>query len=229
MPETRALLRYLRMSPTKVRQVLGLIRGRDVEDARAELDLCTRGPVYAVRKLLDSAVANAEHNDNVPEDELFVSHAYADEGPTLKRWRPRARGRGTRIRKRTSHVTIVVSRFSDEELARRRRRDADRPPRKRRMPRRRPAARHEEHEELEELEAGEEALETEAGEEALEIEADEGGEPEPARRSRAQKAPSGKGTAEKTTGQKATAKTVKKTTAKKTPAKKTIKRTRKRD
>ena len=75
-----------------------------------------------VLKFLDSAVANAENNDSLPEDEFFVSLAFADKGPTLKRWRPRARGRGTRIRKRTSHVTIGVERYSDQELARRRQR-----------------------------------------------------------------------------------------------------------
>ena len=75
-------------------------------------------------KLLDSAVANAEHNDNVPEEELYVARAFADEGPTMKRWRPRARGRGTRIRKRTSHITLIVARYEDVELDRRRQRDA---------------------------------------------------------------------------------------------------------
>ena len=123
MPETRASLRHLRTSPTKVREVLGLIRGREVDDARERLRFSTRGPAGEVLKLLDSAVANAENNQSLPEDELFVARAYADEGPTLKRWRPRARGRGTRIRKRTSHVTIVLSRFSDDELDRRRRRE----------------------------------------------------------------------------------------------------------
>jgi large subunit ribosomal protein L22 len=142
VPETRASIRYLRTSPSKVREVLGLIRGREIDDARERLRFCERGPAGDVLKLLDSAVANAESNDNLPEDELFVARAYADEGPTLKRWRPRARGRGTRIRKRTSHVTIVVSRFSDEELERRRRREASEPTRRRlRRPTRRRRAR----------------------------------------------------------------------------------------
>src|SRR5207247_9538518 len=122
VPETRASLRHLRTSPTKVREVLGLIRGREVDDARERLRFSTRGPAGEVLKLLDSAVANAENNQSLPEDELFVARAYADEGPTLKRWRPRARGRGTRIRKRTSHVTIVLSRFADDERERRRHR-----------------------------------------------------------------------------------------------------------
>ena len=138
MPETRASLRHLRTSPTKVREVLGLIRGREVDDARERLRFSTRGPAGEVLKLLDSAVANAENNQGLPEDELFVVRAYADEGPTMKRWRPRARGRGTRIRKRTSHVTIVLSRFSDDELDRRRRREeasgpTRRPTRRRRV------------------------------------------------------------------------------------------------
>jgi large subunit ribosomal protein L22 len=104
--------------------VLGLIRGLDVEEAREVLRFCERGAADEVGKLLDSAIANAEHNDNLPVDELFVARCWADEGPTMKRFRPRARGRGTRIRKRTSHVTIVVARYSDDELMRRRARDA---------------------------------------------------------------------------------------------------------
>ncbi len=122
-PETRAVLRYSHVSPTKVRQVLGLIRGIDVDEARDRLRFCERGPAESVRKLLDSAVANAEHNNNLPPDELYVVRTWADEGPTQKRMRPRARGRGVQIRKRTSHVTIVVARYSDEQLELRRRRE----------------------------------------------------------------------------------------------------------
>jgi large subunit ribosomal protein L22 len=124
MPETAARLRHHRTSPTKVRQVLRLIVGKDVADAREILRFCERGPAETVMKLLDSAVANAEHNDSVPEEELFVARAFADEGPTMKRWRPRARGRGTRIRKRTSHITIFVARYEDEALEQRRQREA---------------------------------------------------------------------------------------------------------
>jgi large subunit ribosomal protein L22 len=161
VPETRASLRHLRTSPSKVREVLGLIRGREIDDARERLRFSTRGPAEDVLKLLDSAVANAESNQSLPEDELFVARAYADEGPTLKRWRPRARGRGTRIRKRTCHVTIVLSRFSDDELERRRHREAAAGPTRRlRRPTRRRRVREveeeEEHEHDEELgEAGE--------------------------------------------------------------------------
>src|SRR4051794_28953267 len=168
MPETAARLRHHRTSPTKVRQVLRLIVGKDVADARETLRFCERGPAETVMKLLDSAVANAEHNDNVPEEELFVARAYADEGPTLKRWRPRARGRGTRIRKRTSHVTIVLSRFSDDELERRRDRDvATGPTRRLRRPTRRRRVREVE----EDLEEEEHEHEEELGEEL-----EEGGE-----------------------------------------------------
>ena len=153
MPETRASLRHLRTSPTKVREVLGLIRGREIDDARERLRFSTRGPAGDVLKLLDSAVANAESNQSLPEDELFVARAYADEGPTLKRWRPRARGRGTRIRKRTSHVTIVLSRFSDDELERRRDREvATGPTRRLRRPTRRRRVREVEEEDLEDEE-----------------------------------------------------------------------------
>jgi large subunit ribosomal protein L22 len=115
---TRAKARYIRVSAYKVRQVLDLIRGYDVVRAREILTFCERDAAEIVGKVLDSAVANAEHNDALPEDELYVSACYADEGPTLKRWRPRARGRATRIRKRTCHVTVIVSRMPERELAR---------------------------------------------------------------------------------------------------------------
>ncbi len=124
MPETKATLRYLRTSAYKVREVLALIRGLDIEEARHVLTFCDRGAARDVLKVLNSAVANAEHTMNLPADELSVSVAYADEGPTIKRWRPRARGRATRIRKRTSHITIVVARLSDEQLQIRRRKEA---------------------------------------------------------------------------------------------------------
>jgi large subunit ribosomal protein L22 len=165
VPETRASLRHLRTSPTKVREVLGLIRGREIDDARERLRFSTRGPAGEVLKLLDSAVANAESNQSLPEDELFVARAYADEGPTLKRWRPRARGRGTRIRKRTSHVTIVLSRFSDDELERRRDREvATGPTRRLRRPTRRRRVREVEEDLEEEEHEHEEALDEELAE-----------------------------------------------------------------
>ena len=101
-----------------------LIVGKNVSEAREILRFCERGAAEPVMKVLDSAVANAEHNDNMPEDELFVARAFADEGPTMKRGRPRARGRYGRLKKRSSHLTIVVARYSDDELEQRRRREA---------------------------------------------------------------------------------------------------------
>lgn len=119
---TRAVLKYCRLSPYKVRQVLDLIRGEHVERARDILRFSDRGASVVVLKLLDSAIANAGNNDDIPEDELFVSACFADEGPTMRRFRPRARGRATRIRKRSCHVTIIVSRLPEEQLARHRQR-----------------------------------------------------------------------------------------------------------
>jgi len=111
--KVRAQAKYIRQSPYKVRRVLDLVRGLPVEEARDILAFTDRKAAQPVRKVLDSAVANAEHNHALDADELFVAQAYADEGPTLKRWRPRARGRATRILKRTSHITIVVSEESE--------------------------------------------------------------------------------------------------------------------
>jgi len=108
------------MSAYKVRQVLNLIRDKDVTLAAEILANGDREAAAVVGKVLASAVANAVHNDGLDAEELFVSACYADEGSTLKRWRPRARGRATRIRKRTSHITIIVSRMPDERIARRR-------------------------------------------------------------------------------------------------------------
>ena len=121
---TRAVLRHSRMSAYKVRQVLDLIRGQDVDRAAEILALGDREAAVTVGKVLASAVANAVHNDGLDAEELFVSACYADEGSTLKRWRPRARGRATRIRKRTSHITIIVSRLPEDRIARRRAKQA---------------------------------------------------------------------------------------------------------
>jgi len=116
----RAVARYVRVSPYKVRQVLDLVRGFPADRAAEILRFCERDAATVVGKLLASAVANAEHDHAMVGDELFVSACFADEGPTLKRWRPRARGRATRIRKRTCHVTLIVSRLPDNELQARR-------------------------------------------------------------------------------------------------------------
>jgi len=107
--KANAKARHVRQSPYKVRRVLDLVRGLPVEEARVVLVHTPRRAADPILKCLDSAVANAEHNLAADPEELMVAEAYADEGPTLKRWRPRARGRATRIRKRTSHITIVVA------------------------------------------------------------------------------------------------------------------------
>lgn len=103
-----AKLNYLRMSPSKVRLVLDEIRGKKVDDAIAILSLSEKVAAEPILKLLNSAIANAENNLGMNRDELYVAETYANEGPTLKRIRPRAMGRATRIRKRTSHVTIIL-------------------------------------------------------------------------------------------------------------------------
>jgi ribosomal protein L22 len=113
--EVRARARYVRSAPRKARLVLQHIRGKPVAEARAILDHTPRAVSRDVLKLLNSAVANAENNYELDVDDLKVSHAYADEGPTIKRWRPRAYGRATRINKRTSHMTILLTTTGDEE------------------------------------------------------------------------------------------------------------------
>jgi large subunit ribosomal protein L22 len=119
-PGTRAQLRQCRMSAYKARQVLDLIRGVELERARDILEYCDREAAAVIGQLLASAVANAEHNDGQAAEELYVSACYADEGTTMKRWRPRARGRAGRIRKRTCHITVIVSRLPEGELQRKR-------------------------------------------------------------------------------------------------------------
>jgi large subunit ribosomal protein L22 len=113
---TRAQVKYVRSSAYKVREVLNLIRGKSFFEATNILTFSERRISDTVLKCLNSAAANAENNDSIPVEELFVSACYADEGPTLKRWRPRARGRATRIRKRTSHITLILGRYSPEQL-----------------------------------------------------------------------------------------------------------------
>lgn len=118
-PRTRAVLRSYRSSATKARQVLDLIRGQDVVRALEILEFCDRQVAEPIAKLVSSAAANAAANEDLPNaEELVISACWADEGPTLKRWRPRARGRATRIRKRTCHVTIEVTRLPEERLDR---------------------------------------------------------------------------------------------------------------
>lgn len=112
--EAIATATFVRISPTKARQVVDLIRGRHVDDARRVLRFTPRAAATDVGKILESAVANAEHNRGLPTDELFVARAWVDEGPTLKRYRPRALGRATRVRKRTCHISVVVGRVEDQ-------------------------------------------------------------------------------------------------------------------
>ena len=121
-PGTRAVHRHCGMSASKARQVLDLIRGEDVQRAAEILTGTEREAAELIGKVLSSAVANAAHNDSQNPEELYVSACYADEGATMKRWRPRARGRATRIRKRTCHITIIVSRLPADQLELRRRR-----------------------------------------------------------------------------------------------------------
>jgi len=104
-----ATARFIRISPTKARQVVDLIRGRHVDDARRVLAFTPRAATTPVAKVLESAVANAEHNRGLPGDELVVARAWVDEGPTLRRFRPRAMGRATRITKGVSHIVIELS------------------------------------------------------------------------------------------------------------------------
>lgn len=114
----RATARYVRSSPRKARLVVDHIRGSSVEDARVFLQFTARHVGRDVAKVMESAVANAEHNHELDADNLHVVKAFVDEGPTLKRWRPRAKGRATQILKRTSHITVIVSNQSTKEIAR---------------------------------------------------------------------------------------------------------------
>jgi large subunit ribosomal protein L22 len=118
----RAQAKWVRTSARKARLVLDHIRGRSVPEARTILAFTSRAAATDIDKVLRSAVANAEANHGLDGDELLVEAAYADEGPTLKRWKPRARGRVNRIRKRTCHVTLVL--VEQPETAPRRRRGA---------------------------------------------------------------------------------------------------------
>ena len=107
--EVRAQARYVRVSPRKARIVVDLVRGKSVAQAQEILRFTNRGIAETVEKVLHSAVANAEPNNHLRAESLVVKKAYVDEGPTMKRIRPRAKGSAARIRKRTSHITIVVA------------------------------------------------------------------------------------------------------------------------
>ncbi|OAQ21058.1 50S ribosomal protein L22 [Thermosulfurimonas dismutans] len=106
--EAKATARYVRISPYKARPVIDLIRGKDVQEALHILEFTPKKAARLIKKVLESAIANAEHNYNMDPDRLYVKRAYVDEGPRLKRIWPRAWGRASRILKRTSHITVVV-------------------------------------------------------------------------------------------------------------------------
>jgi large subunit ribosomal protein L22 len=108
LPGARAVAKHVRISPTKARRVVNLVRGLPAKDALTVLQFAPQAASEPVYKVLASAIANAENNERLDPDSLLVSEAFVDEGPTLKRFRPRAQGRAYRIRKRTCHITIAV-------------------------------------------------------------------------------------------------------------------------
>jgi len=108
MAEARATAKYVRISPRKVKQVIDLIKGKNVAEADAVLKFTPKAAARVVSKVLGSATANAENNLRLNKDNLYVASAFANQGPTLKRYRPRAMGRAAKIRKRTSHITVIL-------------------------------------------------------------------------------------------------------------------------
>jgi large subunit ribosomal protein L22 len=112
--EARAQARFIRVTPRKARRVVDLIRGLPAAEAQAVLRFAPQRASDPVGKVLASAIANAEHNNRLDADTLYVSKAWVDEGPTLKRFRPRAQGRAYRVNKRTSHITVVVESREEE-------------------------------------------------------------------------------------------------------------------
>lgn len=107
--ESKAILRFVRLSPQKARLVADQVRGRPVEHALSLLKFSQSDAARTVRKVLESAIANAENNEGADVDELRVARIYVDQGPTMKRTNPRAKGRADRILKRTSHITVCVA------------------------------------------------------------------------------------------------------------------------
>ena len=110
--EAFAHVKYVRMSPRKVKLVCDMIRGQDVKTAAAYLSGTSKAACEPMAKLLKSAVANAENNLDMSADQLYVAEVFANQGPTLKRFRPRAQGRASRIRKRTSHITVILDKVN---------------------------------------------------------------------------------------------------------------------
>jgi large subunit ribosomal protein L22 len=113
--EAKAVEKYIRMSSRKIRYVVDMIKSKKIEDAVDILSLTPKRAASIVKKAIQSAVANATENHKMKEEDLFISKILVNEGPTLKRFRPRARGRATRIRKRTSHLSVYVSNGKEEE------------------------------------------------------------------------------------------------------------------
>lgn len=111
--DVKAKLRFLRMSPKKVRLVIDVIRGMDVEEAQIQLQFINKKVARPVLKLLNSAIANAENNFKLKKENLFIKKIIADDGPTLKRWKPRAFGRPDMIRKRSAHITIILGEYKE--------------------------------------------------------------------------------------------------------------------
>lgn len=105
----KAVARFSRIAPRKARQVIDMIRGKRVGDAQTILKFTPRFAAEVIGKVLNSAIANAENNHKMNRDRLYISEAYVDQGPTMKRYMPRAQGRASAIHKRTSHITIVVA------------------------------------------------------------------------------------------------------------------------
>jgi large subunit ribosomal protein L22 len=112
--EAKATVRYVRITPQKARRAVELIKGRQVDEARRILKFSPLGASKTLEKALNSAVANAEQQPGVVAQNLVVDRAWVDEGPTLKRWRPRAYGRATKVFKRTSHITLIVRSLGEE-------------------------------------------------------------------------------------------------------------------
>ncbi|MEW6662811.1 MAG: 50S ribosomal protein L22 [Bacillota bacterium] len=107
--EAKAVAKYIRISPGKIRQVVDLIRGKNVKEALAILRFTPKRASAVVEKVVKSAVANAEHNYEMNGEKLYVAKVYVDQGPTWKRFKPRAMGRADLVRRKTSHITVVVS------------------------------------------------------------------------------------------------------------------------
>jgi large subunit ribosomal protein L22 len=107
--EVRAVSKYVRISPQKVRKVVGDIKGKPVESGLQKLKFMPQKAANILEKIIQSAVANADQNSDIDIDLLVIRNITADQGPTLKRWKARARGRGTRVLKRTSHITVILA------------------------------------------------------------------------------------------------------------------------